>query len=376
MSRIRIFALFAILAAMATVFAACGGGDDSDSSGEDPQKVVETASLKGVKSGELEMSLHVKSEGDEGGEVDVELTGPFEAKTQKELPQLDLTATVSGSAEGEEINFDGGITLLTDRGFIEYEGTAYEIDPTTFGFAKSALEQAQQQSESEGGDITACQKVVENLEFSQFADNLQNEGSEDVGGVSTTKVSGDLSVSGAIDALVDLTEDPACSSQLEAAGSAIPLDELEEAKGVATKAIKKAHVDLYVGEDDNIVRKMAMELTIESPEDASETVEMELEVAVNGVNEEQSFSAPENAKPLEALFKKLGVNPLELLEAGGEGGLDGLLEGSTGTSGEESSGGGGGESSAELDAAQQEYVQCLQQAQNAADLQKCASLLE
>jgi hypothetical protein len=370
LSRIRIFALFAILAALATTFAACGGGDDSDSSGEDPQKVVESASLKGVTSGELEMSLHVKADTEEGGEVDVELSGPFEAKTQKELPQLDLTASVSGSAEGEDINFDGGITLLTDRGFIEYEGAAYEIDPTTFGFVKSALEQAQQQGESETGNITACQEAAEGLEFSQFSDNLANEGSEDVGGTSTTKVSGDLNVSGAVDALIELTEDPACKSQIEAAGDTLPLDELEEAKGQLTKAIKKSHVDLYVGEDD-IVRKMALELMVESPEDASETVELELEIAVNGVNEEQSFSTPENAKPLKALFNKLGVDPLKLLEAGSEGGLEGLLEGSSGTSSGESSSSGGDTAELEL-----EYAQCLQQVQNEADLQKCANLLE
>ncbi len=372
MSRIRIFALFALVAALATAFAACGGGDDEGgSSGEDPQKVVESASLKGVTSGELEMSLHVNAEGDEGGEVDVELAGPFEAKSQKELPQLDLTATVSGNAEGEEINFDGGLTLLTDRGFVEYEGDAYEIDPTTFGFLKSALEQAQQQSEGEA-DITACQQAAEGLEFSQFADNLENEGGEDVGGTSTTKVSGDLNVNGAVDALIELTEDPACSSQIEAAGSALPLGELEEAKGELSKAIKKAHVDLYVG-DDNIIRKMALELMIQPPEAADEKVELELEIAVNGVNEEQSFSSPENAKPLEALFKEIGVNPLELLEASSEGGLGSLLEGSSGSSSGEGSSGG---DTAELGSSEKEYVQCLQKAQNAADLQKCASLLE
>ncbi|HEV2791070.1 MAG TPA: hypothetical protein VGV69_07205 [Solirubrobacterales bacterium] len=363
MSRIRFFALFAILAALATTFAACGGDDDDGgSSGEDPQKVIETASLEGVKSGELEMSLHVVSTGDEGGEVDVSLSGPFEEGAKGELPQLELAAKVDGSAEGEEIKFDGGLTLLTDRAFIDYEGTPYEVDPTTFGFLKSGFEQSQQQGGEE--DVTACKKAAEGIKFSQFADNLKNEGEADVDGTSTTKVSGDLSVSGGLDALIQLTEDPACSSQLEAAGP-LPLSELEEAKGELAKAIKKAHVDLYVGEDD-IVRKMAMEMTIAPPDAAGEKVELHLEVAVSGVNEEQSFSSPENAKPLEALFNEIGVNPLELLEAGSGEGLGGLLEGVTGgSSGGGSSSGGGG---------QDAYLDCLEKAQTPADLQKCASL--
>ena len=370
MSRIRILALFATLLALAGIFVACGGGGDDSS--EDPQKVVEEASLEGVKSGELDVSIHVKAEGKEGGEFDVNLSGPFEAGDKTELPQLEMTAEAEGSAQGEDLDFDGKLTLLTDRAFIEYEDTAYEVDPTSFGFHKSAFEQAQQQGGSEA-DVTACQKAAEGIKFSQFADNLEDEGSEDVGGTSTTKVSGDLNVDGAIDALIKLTEDPACSSQLEAAGP-LPLDELEEAKGELSKAIKKSHVEIAVGDDD-IIRKFAAELTIEPPEAKGETVELELELELSGVNEQQSFSKPSNAKPLEALFKKLDVNPLELLEAGGGEGLGGLLEGLTGgsTGGGSSSGGGSEGGSAQ---AQREYVQCLQQAQNAADLQKCASLLE
>lgn len=359
MSRFRILALFATLAALATVFAACGGSDESSNSDADPQTVVENASLEGVKSGNLDLAVHVKAEGDEGGDVDVSLSGPFEAGSNKEeLPQLEMSAEVSGSADGEDINFDGGLTLLTDRAFVNFEGTDYEVDPTTFGFLRSAFERAQQQGGEE--DITACQEAAEGIKFSQFADNLKNDGSADVDGTATTKVSGDLNVDGGIDALIKLTEDPACSAQLEAAGP-LPIDELEEAKGELSKVIEKAHVDLYVGDDD-IVRKMDAELTIAPPDAKNEKVELELELTLSGVNEEQSFSSPSGAKPLEDLFKELGVNPFELLEQGQSGGLGGLLEGITGGS---SSDGGSNDDA---------FAECLQSAQTPADLQKCASL--
>ncbi|MGN6275259.1 MAG: hypothetical protein ACTHNP_04915 [Solirubrobacterales bacterium] len=322
MSRFRIFALFAAFAALAVTFAACGGG--SSSNNEDPQKVIEQASLKGVKSGELEMSLSVNSEGKKSGNIEVELSGPFEAGAKGELPQLEMQAKANGSVQGKNINFEGSLTMLTDRAFVEYENTAYEIDPTSFSYLKSAFEQAQQQGGSEPTDITACQKAAENIKFSQFAENLKNEGSADVAGTSTTKVSGDLSVSGAVDALVKLTENPACAAQLEAAGP-LPLSELEKAKGELSKAIKKSHVELYVGED-NIIRKFAVELTIEPPEAKNEKVELQMEVSLGGVNEEQSFSTPANAKPLEDLFKKLKVNPFELLEAGRNGNFGKFLE--------------------------------------------------
>lgn len=354
MSRIRIFALFAVLFALANAFAACGGGDDK--SDESPKQVIENASLEGVKSGELDLSLHVKSSGKEGGVFDLSLAGPFEAGANKELPKLQMTAKANGHGKGEKINFKGSLTLLTEHGYLEYEGDDYEIDPTTFGFIKSSLEQAQQQEdESASTDVTACQKAAEGIKFSQFAESLKNEGSADVEGTSTTKVSGDLNVSGAIDALIKLTEDPACSAQLEAAGP-LPVGELEEAKGELAKAIKRSHVELYVGDDD-IIRKMAMELTIEPPEAKGEMVELTLELSLAGVNEEQSFSAPAKAQPLQTLFQKLGIEPLELLEAIEGGGLEDLLEGLGSSAG------------------QNQYSECLEGAETSADLQKCANLL-
>lgn len=372
MSRFRILALLAVFAALAMTFAACGGG--SDKSSEDPQKVLEEASLKGVKSGELELSLNVNAEGEKNGHLEVELAGPFEAGAKGELPQLEVQAKVNGTANGENVNFEGGLTMLTDRAFVEYENTAYEVDPTTFGYLKSAFEQAQQQGGSESTDVTACQKAAEELRFSQFAEHLTNEGSADVDGTSTTKLSGDLNVSGSIDGLIKLTEDPACAAQLEAAGP-LPLGQLEEAKGELSKAIKKSHVELYVG-DDNIVRKFAVELTVEPPETKGEKVELQMEVSLSGVNEEQSFSTPANPKPLEVLFQKLGINPLELLEAGSGGGLGSLLEGIGGSSAGGSSSGGGSELGGGMSAKQKEYLQCLKGAETPTDLQKCANLLK
>ena len=79
MSRFRIFAVLTALAALATAFAACGGS----SSSEDPQKVIDNATLEGVTSGSLELSLGVKAEGNEGGDVNVALSGPMKCCTSE-----------------------------------------------------------------------------------------------------------------------------------------------------------------------------------------------------------------------------------------------------------------------------------------------------
>jgi hypothetical protein len=377
LSRFRIFVLFAALVALAMAFAACGGS--SDRSSEDPQEIIDSATFEGVESGNLALSLSVASEGKEGGDIDASLSGPFQSEGGSEdLPQLELTASATGTANGKDVDFKGGLTLLSDRAFVNYEGTEYEVDPTTFGFVKSSFEQAQQQGGSEGNaaDVTACQEAATGLKVGDFVDNLTNDGSAEVDGTSTTKLSGDLNTAGSVDAIIKLAEDPACSTQLEAAGP-LPIGELEKAKGELTSAVKKAHVEVYVGDDD-IIRKVAAELVVEPEGTRNEKVEIDFKLALSGVNEAQDISAPSNAKQLDGLFRKLGVNPIELLESASSGeGLSELLEGLADSAlpfgGGSSSGGSESSGSA---SGQQAYLQCLKQAETPADLQKCASMIQ
>ncbi len=373
MSRFRILAMFATLAALAAVLAACGGGSGSS---DDPQQVIESATLEGVESGVLDLSVQIQSDGTEGGDLAVSVSGPFQSEGKESLPQLDVEAKAKGNVDGEAIDFEGGLTVLSDRAFVAYEGTEYEVDPTTFGFVKSGLEQAEQGGSKDAGNPSACQEAAAGLNVDEFAEQLKNEGSVDVHGTSTTKLSGELNAANAIDALIELTEDPACKTQLEAAGD-LPLDELEEARREVSTALKKSHVDLYVGEDE-IIRKLTAELTI-APKDRDESVKVDLELSLGEVNEPQQITAPSSSKPLEILFRKLGINPLELLEAGTSGeGFGDLLESlgsdSKGDGGSSGSGNSGAGSTEPAGSGQDAYLECLQNAQTPTDLQNCASL--
>jgi hypothetical protein len=326
--------LFALAAALvlATALAACGGG--SDRSGEDPQKVIESATLKGVGSGDLDLSLAVAAKGSEGGNLAVKVNGPFQAGAKGKLPQLDMKATAKGSIGGEAVDFAGGLTLLPSNGYVEYEGTEYEIDPTTFSFVESALKEAQKRggAESESAGEAGCQEAAAGLEVGNFVEGLKNEGSAEVGGTGTTKISGELNVAGAIDSVVELVESPACKAQVAAAGPLPSKAEIEKAKQQVSESLKSAHVDVYVGDDD-IIREIAAQLTIEPKNAGSgpQSVEIELDLKLTGVNEEQEISAPGKSKPISDLFIKLGINPIELFGAlqgeGGSGGFGNLLEG-------------------------------------------------
>jgi len=377
LSRKRTFALIAALAALTALLSACGGGGGGSS--EDPQKVIEQATFEGVESGTVDLTMNIKAEGENSGNMKIDLSGPFQSTGKESLPELAMQVKADGEADGENVNFEGGLTVLGDRAYVGFEGKNYEVDPTTFGFVKSSIEKGEQEGEKEsaGAERTACQKAATSMNLEEFVDSLENEGGEEVDGVKTTKLSGDLNPKGAVDAIIRLMETPACSSQLEAAGP-LPLEELKAMKGEITGAIKKAHADIYVGEDDHIVRKVAASMTVE-PKGTSEKVEIEFDCTLGEVNEQQTIKAPPNAEPLEKLFGQLGINPLELLgmvEGGGSDDLGGLLEGITG--GEVSGGGGESAEGAELPSVGQskEFTECLSEAKSASDVQECATLME
>lgn len=367
MSYTRILSVFVALIALAATLAACGGSGGSD----DPQSVVDEATLQGIESANLDLAAKVGIKGQEGGNLDLSLTGPFQSEEGAEYPDLDLSFAATGNLNGEKIDREGGFTLLGNKAYVGYDGTEYEVDSTTFGFVKSLLKR-------QGGkstDITACQDAASGLKLKDFLDGLKDEGGADVGGTETTKVSGDLDASAALEALGELVEDPACNSQLKSAGPLPSLTEIEDAKGTINDSVKSAHVELYVG-DDHIVRRVVARATIEPPEDSkasAKRVDLDIDLILSGVNEEQSISAPAKTRPLSDLFLKLGINPIELLQSfqgGGVPDIGGLLEKLGGVGGGGS--GGGGSSSG----GGQSYYDCLGEAKTPVDIQNCTGRLQ
>lgn len=378
MNRIRIVPLLGALLALSVTLAACGGSDGD----ADPQEVVAGATLQGVESGKFDVSIRASSKGKSGGQVDASLSGAFEKEAEADLPQLDLTFSAQGKADGEDIDFEAGLTLLEDRAYVGYEGTEYEVDPTTFSYVKSTIEGAQQQN-PEKADPAACQEALAEIDFSSVFKNAKNEGDVEVAGQETTKVSAEIDPNGVVDLVNDLTEDPSCGAQIKAAGGG-SLDQLEEASGQVSEVVKKVDADLYVG-DEGIVRRLTVAAVGEDED--GERVSVDFDMTLSEVNEAQEISPPANAKPLEGLFGKLGVNPLALLESSGEDGIAGLLEGVLGGAsiegvpggalgGGSSSGGasGSGGSNPGGSADSKSYIECLEDAKTASDLQDCAGL--
>ena len=382
-SRLPLALAIAAIAALGVGLAACGGGGSSNE--ESPQAVIEEATLEGIESADLDLSLKVKSTGKEGSDLDVKVSGPFESQEGSDLPQLDIEATAKGNYKGEDIDFDGGLVLLPNSAFVKYKGVEYEVDPTTFSFVESIIDRSQRGSGGESKGITGCRAAVGGLDFTKLGEHLKNEGTVSVGGTDTTKLSGDLDPSGASDLLSELSEEPACRTLLGAAGKIPSVGDLKKSGDELSESLKTAHVEFYVGEDDHIVRRVVADLLVEPKDSAKERTEVDFDVTLNGVNEEQEIVAPSGAKPLSALFLKLGINPLELAGSlqRGEGiqsllkqlgkkgsGLPNLFGGGEGDEGKNGAGEVAGGAERALS-----YAECVREAHSAADLQKCVAAL-
>ncbi len=382
-SKLLIALAIVATAALGAGLAACGGGGGSE---ESPQAVIENATLEGIESANLDFSLKVKSTGKEGSDLDVAVSGPFESQEGSNLPQMAIEATAKGDYKGEKVDFDGGLVLLPSSAFVKYEGVDYEVDPTTFSFVESILDRSQKGSGGEGQGVSGCREAVGGLDFTKLGEDLKNEGTVEVGGADTTKLSGELDPTGASDLLSELTEDPACKGLLGSAGKIPSVGNLKKSGDELSESLKMAHVEFYVGED-HIVRRIVADVLVEPKGSGKERSEVELDVTLNGVNEEQEVSAPSGAKPLSDLFLKLGINPLELAGALQRGnGVQSLLEqfgkksgglpnlfGSGSGSG--SGGGEGGENGSGGAEHALSYAECVKGAHSAADLQKCVEEL-
>jgi hypothetical protein len=304
MSRIRVVLILAVLCLPAMAVAACGG------SSEDPLQTLESASFEGVESAAFDGTLKIESKGSQGGNVDVALSG----RAQPE--GIEVTGKVAGTAQGKPVDLEGGLTLFDKRGFVNYRGTEYEIDRNNYGIAKPLFAPALAEGSAE---IRECRKAAAaEVQVGDLLGNLHEDGNAEVAGTETTKISGELDVPAAVEAMVSLVEDPACSIQFEAL-SPFALYKVRLLADELAGSAEKGTVQVYVGDDD-VIRKLSAEFSGD-PGAGREPVTVQLELILSGVNEEQEIEVPADAKSIFTLLARLGVSPLEFLgwSRGGEG---------------------------------------------------------
>jgi hypothetical protein len=334
----------------ACLLASCGGAGDK----EDVQDLLDRAFRQQIRSADLKIDAQVKVKGEgRSRPVHIRASGPFRGNEGK-LPAVDLELEI-GSDSGQTVQT--GFLSTGDRAFVKFQDVYYEQPAAEVRKANESLR---------GGEGRRSSLGSLGLEPRSWLADAKEEGDEEVAGVQVKHVSGTLDVGAVMRDLNDF---------VKRSGSAIggatgqrapqPLSEADIAK--ITRVVRNPSFDVYVGKDDDIVRRVSgrLELTVAKRDRAAtggvEGGSLEFSVELRKVNGRQRIEAPAKARPLSALTRSLG--------AGGLGGLGGSGAGSDQQP---------APSTTSPDAeAFKEYADCLERSKpgNTRALQRCAELL-
>jgi hypothetical protein len=364
--RFRVLLASSLLAVLATALVACGSSGGGGG-GEDPNKVLDQTFSQAhakVTSGDLSLKFNLDVKGSQSGTINAELSGPFESQGDKKVPKLDFAVKASANGQGQNFNFDGGLTSTGDAAYVNYKGTDYQVTPSLFDQFKTALQQATPTQGQNSSKQFLQLLGVKNAK--ELLTNLKNDGTSDVEGTTTNHISGDLNVNKVVDAIKNLAANASALGSLGGGTSQLPsASQLDQIKS----AIKTAHFDIYSGQDDHILRRLTIDLGIQPPSGTVDSLDLTFDLTIGKVNESQTINAPSNAKPLADLLSQLGVSPSQLGGLGALGATGGGSSSGGGSSGPVAPTGSGASAGAA-----QKYLQCVAQASSAADLQNCQSL--
>jgi hypothetical protein len=320
----RAIAAFVLLLFVAVGVAACGGGEETiDLASATPREIAEAATLDGVHSGELEVSLEVDRH-HQTEQAYMRTLGSFMRAGKEDLPQIDMAIESQGSLVGRKLDFSAGLSLLPDRAVVYYAPQTYQPDEATFEGLRTKFEDAQEAGDE--GNAMACVEAAEGIQITDLAHGFALEGHrEDTFGVPLTWLNADLDLPAAIDFLVQLAEDPACGAQLSALGVP-PVAELEAAKaGIEGRVEVQLAVDKH-----GIVRYLYLDGKGKSTKPGmfrlGPDLEAELKFHLAKVNEIAELPLPSGSTPFEALLRQFGTDLDAVREADGSESVLAFLE--------------------------------------------------
>lgn len=344
MKKSRFTLLALVLALAAAAVAACGGDDEGDG---DPADLLRTAltEAQNIESAVMDLSIDGKLEGDQGGEFSLSVSGPTVSGGENDIGSADLDVSASARIAGlgaltggnEELSIEGGLVIVDQKLYVEYEGETYVVDENTFERIAPGVGQV----------LSAGTTRVEDDQIDQFIENLSdlsNEGTEDVEGVEATHISGQLNADG-------------LKALAESEGETLPDD-------IDLSELDPLQFDMWIGTEDNLMRRMEMGVQMDAPEEAQnegvDSLDFSMSVTLSDVNEPQTVEAPKNAKPIDDLLGGLGelFGPMSFSFTTGE---QDLLDPDAAGGGKGNNGGGGGNGGAP---SPEEMAQCLEDAGN------------
>ena len=362
MTRLRPVVLLTSIAAVSLVLAACGGDDSSGA--EEASAATDVNELltqtfsgdKDVKSGNIDLKLKIEAQGGESeldGPVSITLAGPFQTQDGGKLPEFKLDAALEGGGQ----SLQAGATSTGEKGFISFQGTDYAVDGPVFDQFKASFEEAQKSSSDEGQSFASL-----GMDPRKWLTDAKNAGEAKVGDDDTIKITGGVDVAKLLDD-VDAALGKASSLGLQGSGQ-VPEKLTDAQRRQVLDAVKDPRVEIYTGKDDQILRRLVINLGVEDAASGT-TGTVALDISITDLNEDQDIAEPADAKPFDQLLSQLG----------GLGALGGAA-GSGSGSGSADDGGASSDGAGASDADLEEFSKCIEEAgDDVAKARECSELI-
>jgi hypothetical protein len=298
---------------------ACGG-----SAGSAESLIEDTfAGHTQIESGKVDLSFTVSATGHGGTAtkpLGVRLNGPFQNAGSGKLPRFALSLQLSSA--GHALN--AGATSTGSALFVQLAGTWFSTPHSTFQAVEEGYSQATKKASRASVHSTFASLGIEP---GRWLSNPTEVGDATIAGAQTVHLTADVNVPAF---LADV-------SKLSQAGSALALGSTPGAGAAAGalsptivtelgKSIKSAHVDVYTGKSDHLLRRLEVSATVSATGQTQallgglSTADVKVLLEFSDLNQPQAISAPSNPEP-----------PSQLLPAVQQ--LVGALQGVAGSTG-------------------------------------------
>jgi len=300
---------------LATVALACAaplGGCGEDPGGQDVEGLLDSAFRHSIKSADLTIDAQVTLSGLKGFErpIRLEATGPY-IGGRPGLPRLDIDLNLGAQGAGQSVQF--GLLRTADRAFVKFGGEFYEQPRSQVRRANRELSTGRRHGSLRDLGLSPRTWVV----------GARDEGDEKVAGVLTRHVSGRLDMRSLLRDLNELVRRSGSAITGAPADAADPLSR-EQVDDLA-EDVRNPSFDVYVGKDDDVIRRLSAQLEVRVPEKdragagGLKDGALRISIEFRDLDGGQVVQAPAKARPIADLTKQLGG----LSALGGLGALEG-----------------------------------------------------
>jgi hypothetical protein len=300
------------------LLSACGGASGSAQALLDETFSGHTQ----IESGNVDLSFALSATGSSASTkpLAVSLDGPFQSTGTGKLPRFALKLRLSAAGHA----LQAGATSTGSALFVQLAGTWFSTPAKTYAALEEGYAQATKTASTSKTRSTFSSLGIDP---GQWLSNPTKVGTATIGGEATVHLT----------ANVDIPAFLADVSKLSQAGGALGLG--SPVPGASTeggtlsptvvtelaKSIKSAHVDVYTGQSDHLLRRLEVDANVTGTPQTQAILgglsraDIKVKLEFSDLNKPQTITAPGNPQP-----------PSQLLPAVQQ--LVGLLEGSSGSS--------------------------------------------